>query len=98
MSYVSRNSQSIHMYIHAVCIPLSRMPTQRCNGRLSRVLFTYKGKEYLFVEETKTNLETLQCPVCFGIVLEPVQTSCGHLFCKKCVEGVTISVHQSVIR
>ena len=50
--------------------------------------FTYKGKEYLFVEETKKNLEALQCPVCFEIVLEPVQTSCGHLFCKKCVEGI----------
>ena len=51
--------------------------------------FSYKGKEYLFVDETKKNLETLQCPVCFEIVLEPVQTSCGHLFCKRCVEGVT---------
>ena len=51
--------------------------------------FSYKGKEYLFVEEPKKNLEALQCPVCFEIVLEPVQTSCGHLFCKRCVEGVT---------
>ena len=49
--------------------------------------FSYKGEEYLFVEE-KRNLEALQCPVCFEIVLEPVQTSCGHLFCKKCVKGV----------
>ena len=37
--------------------------------------FFYKGKEYLFVEETKKNLEVLQCPACFEIVLEPVQTS-----------------------
>ncbi len=51
--------------------------------------FSYKGKEYLFVEETMKNLEALQCPVCFEIVLEPVQTSCGHLFCEKCVRGVT---------
>ena len=51
--------------------------------------FSYKGKEYLFVEETKKTLEALQCPVCFGIVLEPVQTSCGHLFCAKCVKEVT---------
>ena len=51
--------------------------------------FSYKGKEYLFVEEIKKNLETLQCPVCLEIVLEPVQTSCGHLFCEKCVRGVT---------
>ena len=50
--------------------------------------FSYKGKEYLFVEERR-NLEALQCPVCFEIVSEPVQTSCGHLFCKRCVRGVT---------
>jgi len=50
--------------------------------------FSYKGKEYLFVEERR-NLEALQCPVCFEIVSEPVQTSCGHLFCKKCVDKVT---------
>ena len=48
--------------------------------------FSYKGKEYLFVEETKKALEALQCPVCFDIVLEPVQTSCGRLFCGKCVD------------
>ena len=37
--------------------------------------FSYKGKEYLFVEETRKTLEALQCPVCFKIVLEPVQIS-----------------------
>ena len=69
------------------------MPTQR--GVSSKMAasqefsFSYKGKEYFFVEEPKKNLEALQCPVCFEIVLEPVQTSCGHLFCKKCVKGVT---------
>ena len=36
---------------------------------------SYKGKEYLFVEETRKTLEALQCPVCFKIVLEPVQIS-----------------------
>ena len=51
--------------------------------------FSYKGKEHLFVEETMKTLEALQCPVCLEIVLEPVQTSCGHLFCKRCVRGVT---------
>ena len=53
------------------------------------LLFSYKGKEYVFVEDEQ-NLEALQCPVCLEIVLEPVQTSCGHLFCKRCVEGVAV--------
>ena len=51
--------------------------------------YSYKGKEYLFAEERR-NLEALQCPVCFEIVLKPVQTSCGHLFCEKCVRGVAV--------
>ena len=50
--------------------------------------FSYEGKEYLFVEETKKTLEALQCPVCFEIVMEPVQSNCGHLFCKKCIQSV----------
>ena len=51
--------------------------------------YSYKGNKYVFVEERR-NLEALQCPVCFEIVLKPVQTSCGHLFCMKCVEGVAV--------
>ena len=75
---------------YCICIWLVYLPC--CNYKMAAsqgFSFSYKGKEYLFVEETKKNLETLQCPVCFEIVLEPVQTSCGHLFCTKCVRGVT---------
>ena len=48
--------------------------------------FSYKGKEYLFVEETKKNLETLQCPVCFEIVLESVQTSVATCFVRNALK------------
>ena len=68
-----------------VCLPC-------CHYKMAVSLefsFSYKGKEYQFVEETKKSLENLQCPVCFEIVSEPVQTSCGHLFCKKCIDKVT---------
>ena len=73
---------------------MSHMPTQGncCHYKMAVSLefsFSYKGKEYLFMEE-KRNLEALECPVCFEIVLQPAQTSCGHLFCKMCVEGVTV--------
>ena len=27
--------------------------------------FSYRGKEYHFINETKQNLETFVCPVCF---------------------------------
>ena len=67
-------------------------PGNCCHYKMAASLefsFSYKGKKYLFVEETKKNLEALQCPICLEIVLEPVQTSCGHLFCKKCVDKVT---------
>ena len=58
------------------------------NGCLPKYLLLLQREGALFVEETKMNLEALQSPVCFEIVLEPVQNSCGHLFCKRCVEGV----------
>lgn len=50
--------------------------------------FSYRGKEYRFISETKQNLETFVCPVCFEIVSEPLQTSCGHLFCKRCISAL----------
>ena len=43
------------------------------------------------MEETKVNHLALQCPVCSVITLQPVQTSCGYLFCKRCVIGVALS-------
>ena len=46
--------------------------------------FFYKDREFAFVNELKHYLEELQCPVCQGILQDPVQTSCGHSFCSKC--------------
>ena len=78
---------NIHV-IHDQWYGLSSWHTYKMAASLE-FSFSYKEKEYQFVEETKKTLEALQCPVCLEIVLEPVQTSCGHLFCKKCVRGVT---------
>ena len=52
--------------------------------------FSYKGRDLLFFDESKKNLEDLVCPVCYEIPSDPVQTSCcGHLFCKQCLKGPT---------
>ena len=45
---------------------------------------SYKGKEYIFVDQSKVCPTELQCPNCHSIVNEPLQTSCGHLFCTEC--------------
>ena len=49
--------------------------------------FSYQGVEYEFINETKKNLEDLVCPICQEILSDPLITSCGHLFCRRCLEG-----------
>ena len=48
--------------------------------------FSFKERDLLFFDELKKNLEDLVCPICHEIASEPVQTSCGHLFCGECLK------------
>ena len=51
--------------------------------------YSYKGVEYQFVNTQTEFLEELRCPICLELVSDPVQTSCGHLFCGECIEDIT---------
>ena len=48
--------------------------------------FSFQGVEYEFIDETRKNLEDLVCPICQEILSDPLITSCGHLFCRRCLE------------
>ena len=50
--------------------------------------YGYKGEEYEFVGTTKEFLDELKCPICFDLASDPVKTSCNHLFCGECIEGI----------
>ena len=41
------------------------------------------------VIEKRHREEDLLCGICKGIVVEAMQTNCGHLFCSKCLHQVT---------
>ena len=45
---------------------------------------SYRGQDYLFVDQLEENLKELECPICQSIVSEPLLTTCGHLFCREC--------------
>ena len=48
---------------------------------------SYNGTEYSFITRDPAQIEDLRCPICSELVYEPILTSCGHLFCGKCVSG-----------
>ena len=49
---------------------------------------SYRGVPYRFVGTKRKLLEELKCPICLELVSDPVQTSCGHLFCGECIRGI----------
>ena len=53
----------------------------------SLLQFSYNDVNYTFVDCPRKILEELKCRICMKLVFNPVQTSCGHLFCGKCIKG-----------
>ena len=51
---------------------------------MPELTYPYKGQDYTFVNQLDRYLQELLCPICCDIVSEPLQTSCGHLFCNGC--------------
>ena len=47
--------------------------------------YSYCSKEYQFISNDKSFVERYLCPICHEILYRPVQTSCGHLFCGRCL-------------
>ena len=43
------------------------------------------GFEAYFVSDL---LKRHECPICLLAMRNPVQTECGHLFCKECLEPI----------
>ena len=50
--------------------------------------YNYSGVQYEFVDTPNEFLEEFKCPICLELVSDPVQTSCEHLFCEECIEGI----------
>ena len=53
----------------------------------SLVIHSYKGTEYSFITRDPAHIQDLKCPICLELIADPVLTTCGHLFCQRCVTG-----------
>ena len=40
----------------------------------------------LGIEPERTDIDDLECGLCYRLFFEPVTTPCGHMFCRKCLD------------
>ena len=52
--------------------------------------YSYCSEEYQFITHVESFVERFLCPICQEILYKPVQTSCGHLFCGRCLKRVRL--------
>ena len=53
--------------------------------RKSMTIMSYNNSEIKFAESIP---DSYNCSICLNILYEPIQTNCGHRFCKKCLEPI----------
>ena len=72
------------------------MPFCSTTSRLSAITkrwgHSQSGPSSLQMQEPFINVdfvsESLRCAICLGILVEPTETPCQHLFCESCIEEV----------
>ena len=58
------------------------------SSKSSYPTFTYKDRDYYYIGVNEQDLEDYKCAICLSVVVDPVQTSCGHFFCAQCINGI----------
>lgn len=66
-------------------LQLHQQKAARLSSSSSSIYFNYEDEEdmLVFVESPS---KKLHCPLCHRIFCDPVITTCGHTFCKRCVD------------
>ena len=72
------------------CVYLVMTHPLTCSYKMAEtkpLKYSYCGKECQFISKDKSFVEKYLCPICQELLFEPVQTSCGHLFCRRCLKN-----------